>query len=536
MDRITRVLMCDDDDIWIDFCAEKLGKKGYIVEKAYEVEEALRMIRDSFYDIVFVDIKMKFGNSKEAGFMVCERATDYLPQAKVISVTAYDSPHYMGKSFREIRSYDYLAKTGDVNQDVRKMSSVIERILQEWQDAVGPNPFHAQSGKDPEYTIGDRRRVIDELSSGELAFLMSFFENAKDGQFSRFLVTGSWGTGKSVLLRHFRRLLQKKGYYASYYEIPGLVSHGYSPLDVAGELLIGIINGFPMKIDVFQRFFACISKMGIKLKLPALEGTIEWQKQQTGSVPRLFREGIKSILTDLEPRSDVVVILLDDLQKLNTYRDVAEALLSTFHESIFQSKPLVFGSSYRITGSEGSASASEISDLTNRFFAGCKVSLTNFTIDEMSMLARHTLVGTGVTFDDEVIREVYRYTDGHPFFTQLFFHHLHEQQFRGRVSTTVFPKALKAFVNEASPFFLNLLGPLREIEEQLLRFMATSEKGYHLKAIQHNFVDDEILDMVSEADSLCKDLTNRGILDRDSDGRYFIKDYILKEYFSQSQK
>ncbi len=534
METVIRVLIADDIEEWADECAEGLAKKGHVVETAYGVQEALNLIHSSSYNVIFIDIKMEYEDEQgvihdDGGFLIAQKAKDYLPQAIVVMVTAYDSRDYLVKSLRDIPAYDYLSKNENVEDDVQDLNQMIQSSLEKWKKSLAPNPFHAESGKDPEYTIGNRKNVEDEIGLGELAFLARCFETAMKDQLSRFIVVGDWGTGKSVLLRHFRRWVQKRGFFCSFYEIPPFLPSA-SPIDVAAEILIGILNGFPMEPSYFQKFISSISKLGLKLKLPNLEGAIEWEKGKTTSVNDIFTKGIQGILDDVERRSDVTTLLLDDFHHLAVLPQVTKTLLAVLGSSRFADKPVAFGVACRPLDIHETQSTDDFEDSVNRFFAGFKVPFSNFTRDEVVTLARHTLVNSGVNFADTVVEEVHKYTDGHPFLTQLLLHHLYENQFRGKVTEDIIRKSLHSFMGEASPYVRKLYGEVGDQERCILRLIARIEEGLPVKGIQHHLVTNNMTQLVVDVDTICSEFEERGILEKSSAGKYNIKHRIYREY------
>jgi CheY-like chemotaxis protein len=80
----TRVLVVDDS---ISFCKTMslfLGRRGYAVTIATDGQEAVALVKDSPFDIIFMDIMMPLMN----GVQACRIIKQIRPQAVVIMMTA----------------------------------------------------------------------------------------------------------------------------------------------------------------------------------------------------------------------------------------------------------------------------------------------------------------------------------------------------------------------------------------------------------------------------------------------------------------
>ena len=67
------------------------------------------------------------------------------------------------------------------------------------------NPFTARSGMDPKVFIG---------RDDEVAFFKQRLNNAFHGRFQHYVITGTWGIGKTVLLRQMKLVARIEGTWA----------------------------------------------------------------------------------------------------------------------------------------------------------------------------------------------------------------------------------------------------------------------------------------------------------------------------------
>ena len=108
---------------------------------------------------------------------------------------------------------------------------------------ITPNPFTPQSGWEPRY-FGGRET--------ELNFFQKVLKDSLIARANHIVVLGEWGTGKTSLLKQYKKIAQNNGYLASYCPIAEFDSN--SPLKNAINLISEeMIAGFPTD-ENFERF------------------------------------------------------------------------------------------------------------------------------------------------------------------------------------------------------------------------------------------------------------------------------------------
>jgi CheY-like chemotaxis protein len=533
MDKNFRILIADDDNRWADYCARKLCKyKDNIdIEVSYTVDDSLQKIEDHLYDLIFCDYKMEYQDAsgvphEDGGFRICGKSKNY-PQIKVIMVTAYGSSDLARTSLVDEKFDDYLEKAEDPEADVTRMRKFIAKLVESWDEqAIASNPFHAQLGQPPKHLIANRKESL----RSEMDFLADCIKFSEQNNLARFLLLGQWGMGKSCLLLHYKNYLQKRGYLCSYCKIPPEFSAD-SAMDAASALLINIIDGFPgIKRVSFSKFFESANKMGLKISAMGLGGNVEWERQQKKVVPyTLLAQGLNSLYEDLRNQTDIVAILLDDLQNLDAFPEVLNSLLHILSEPEFVKKPILLGASL-LTDPSGRIHLNiQNEQVVTRFFAGYKLSLTRFASAEIHELTLQTLGGTGVVFEENVINEIYNYTKGHPFAVQLLSHYLYESQISGVVKMESFKKAMQNSVLELSPFFQYLYGD-QTGEEKALIHMIANQETVGMKGLQHLLIENDMGHLIANASQICSRLLEKSIIKKDDSGVFQIADELFKEY------
>lgn len=106
-----RVLIVDDDALFIDSLSDILKEKGYEVVAAESGQEAFKKLEDIPFDVVLLDIKMPVMNGVEA-FKGIKKINPRIP---VIMVTAFSAEDLIKDALKE-GAYGVLSKPLDINK------------------------------------------------------------------------------------------------------------------------------------------------------------------------------------------------------------------------------------------------------------------------------------------------------------------------------------------------------------------------------------------------------------------------------------
>ena len=231
-----------------------------------------------------------------------------------------------------------------------------------------------------------------------------------------------------------------------------------TPREGAANLLLGIARGFPeVGIADLRGFIECIKSMGVGVKAFGLEVKFEWERSDVPT-HTLLREGLKNLLKDLRYRTDVIIILLDDLHNQIKLPGTFDYLFQVLSSEDLENESIVFGGALVTQEALTPQQGAELDKQLVRFFSGEMLNLSDFTFDQVRELAFQTLAGTGVTFEEEVIEMAYRYTIGHPYATQVLFNHLYRDQIGGFVGRELFEKSLRNSMMEMYPLLRSSTG------------------------------------------------------------------------------
>ncbi len=137
MPKQKRILLADDEAIFLKATSNVLRDNGYICDCATDSDSVLEMLKSNDYDLLISDIKMP-GNSDMELVSNISKIAETMP---VILVTAYPS---IDNAIRALKFhvYDYLLKPVDFGvlleriSDVLKKVNIHHKIIQEAQQSA----------------------------------------------------------------------------------------------------------------------------------------------------------------------------------------------------------------------------------------------------------------------------------------------------------------------------------------------------------------------------------------------------------------
>ena len=177
----TKILIVDDELIMRESLAGWLERDGHDVETADSGEAALGRLKETRYDILFLDIKME-GMS---GLEVLKQVKENDPDVAVVMITAYGSISSAIDAMKN-GAYDYLLKPFDPNE----LGVLIEKIA-EHQAQARENLFLKEQHKD----ITRFENMIGQSRAMQKVFQM--IQDVAPTE-STVLITGETGTGKGL--------------------------------------------------------------------------------------------------------------------------------------------------------------------------------------------------------------------------------------------------------------------------------------------------------------------------------------------------
>jgi DNA-binding response OmpR family regulator len=164
----SRILLADDEDIFLRPTALFLQKRGIICDCVHTVEEAAAALAKTNYDLLVIDINMP-GNTNLEFLRDRPQHSNFLP---VIVVTGYPTFHTAVESLR-LAVVDYQTKPLDLPNFLETIRSAIEkarvvRVMREARKGFGS--WLEQIGQMEKILLTPRRNAAEESrsASGEL--------------------------------------------------------------------------------------------------------------------------------------------------------------------------------------------------------------------------------------------------------------------------------------------------------------------------------------------------------------------------------
>ncbi len=104
-----KVLLVDDEPLFIDMYLAQLGAQGYVVDAVTDAASARARLAQGGYSVVVLDQKLEGSLKPDSGLELLTEISVLAPAVKVIVATAYASKEAIDRAFAA-GAYDYLEK------------------------------------------------------------------------------------------------------------------------------------------------------------------------------------------------------------------------------------------------------------------------------------------------------------------------------------------------------------------------------------------------------------------------------------------
>jgi two-component system response regulator RegA len=111
-----RVLLIDDDDVFVRVLARALGARGFVVGTAANRASALATVRELRPDYAVLDLKL----GEESGLALIPDLLQLQPELRILLLTGYASIATAVEAIKR-GAWDYLAKPVDADQVVQAL-------------------------------------------------------------------------------------------------------------------------------------------------------------------------------------------------------------------------------------------------------------------------------------------------------------------------------------------------------------------------------------------------------------------------------
>ncbi len=124
MNNIKRILIVDDDKEFCDTMTDILKAKGFVVESENSGYTAIARIKEKFFEVVLLDVKMPDINGEE----IYKKINEINPKIAVIVISAFPIDYSSTDVLKE-KAFAYLYKPVDVDEVVKWIESALKEDI-----------------------------------------------------------------------------------------------------------------------------------------------------------------------------------------------------------------------------------------------------------------------------------------------------------------------------------------------------------------------------------------------------------------------
>ena len=369
------------------------------------------------------------------------------------------------------------------------------------------NPFRKRTGILPSYFTG-RENELNELKK--------IYNSTKMGVPEHLILYGPKGIGKTSLLLKFQeKIANLDGVYSV--RIPLMEGNFEDIYSLIIEKCSDTLN-----INI-GHFWEKISSLGINI--PFIGGVSVSREIPKTSPAVAFEKILNVIYDELGSDNPVLILLFDDLQRIMG-NDETMKILSILQNALVELNLKGKNIMFVATGSE---------DIFNKI---------QDKLDSAVRIFEHYLIGPlsyrevcdainipaekqGVTFEEDVLKEIYDLSNGIPYYMQILAYSCFEENNDDDEVTMVeFKKASVYSLNIlAQREFKALFGKSTTEERKILCLMAESDETI----LSYSYIKDNA-NLNSEPSALLKNLVNKNMIIKPSRGKYKLKSNLFKLY------
>jgi CheY-like chemotaxis protein len=488
------------------------------IEESDTVPSALKKMQLESCEILVVDLRIPGSDGDEMGGLeLISESLKLDPLRPIIAITGYGSIELARKTLTQ-GVFDFIEKSESAVDD---LINAVQRALDFRHEKIvqSGNPFTPMTGIEPT-VFGGRAK--------ELEFFEKKLNRAIHTRFcEHFLVLGNWGIGKSTLLKEFKKICQSRGNLVTIAPLEPFQPSA-SLTDAARSILESILRGLPYPVERFKKVANYFDSIGFTILGTGLQFSRDTSKKDM-SPQALLHDTFLNLWQDLKDKTEVLVILLDDLDNLLSVPEIVMTLKSTLSmDSIMETK-ILFGISSTLDVWLKLTSIEKHHPLSRYFLS--RVELGPLKEDELTDTILKSLIRTGVSFSKNVVTQVYEYTKGHPFEMQVLCYHLFDSQISRRVDVDVWDKALQTAINDlGGAIFGHWFKQASNEERKVLRVIAEQEAPSSPKKI-HLLIEKNKIKIESQSvRKYLQRLVEKKLINKIDRGFYTIPDRMFQVY------
>ena len=369
------------------------------------------------------------------------------------------------------------------------------------------NHFRKRTGILPSYFTG-RENELNELKK--------IYNSTKMGVPEHLILYGPKGIGKTSLLLKFQeKIANLDGVYSV--RIPLMEGNFEDIYSLIIEKCSDTLN-----INI-GHFWEKISSLGINI--PFIGGVSVSREIPKTSPAVAFEKILNVIYDELGSDNPVLILLFDDLQRIMG-NDETMKILSILQNALVELNLKGKNIMFVATGSEDIFNKIQDKlDSAVRIFEPYLIEPLSYreVCDAINIPAEKQ----GVTFEEDVLKEIYDLSNGIPYYMQILAYSCFEENNDDDEVTMVeFKKASVYSLNIlAQREFKALFGKSTTEERKILCLMAESDETI----LSYSYIKDNA-NLNSEPSALLKNLVNKNMIIKPSRGKYKLKSNLFKLY------
>ena len=369
------------------------------------------------------------------------------------------------------------------------------------------NPFRKRTGILPSYFTG---------RDNELNELKKIYNSTKNGIPGHLILYGSKGIGKTSLLLKFQEEISDFDdlYSVRIPLIEGDFEDIYSLIiEKCSDTLNININHFWQKIN------------SLSINIPFIGGA-SFSREIPQTSPAVAFEKILNVIYDeLDSDNPVLILLFDDLQRIMG-NDETMKILSILQNALVELNLKGKNIMFVATGSEDIFNKIQDKlDSAVRIFEPYLIGPLSYS--EVCDAINIPIKEQNVTFEDDVLKEIYELSNGIPYYMQILAYNCFEQTNENNNVTMVEFKdaSLHSLNILAQREFKALFNKSTTEERKILCLMAESDETL----LSYSYIK-ENAHLNSEPSALLKSLINKNMIIKPARGKYKLKSNLFKLY------
>ena len=369
------------------------------------------------------------------------------------------------------------------------------------------NPFRKRTGILPSYFTG-RENELNELKET--------YNSTKHGVPGHLILYGPKGIGKTSLLLKFQKEISNLD---EVYPVRIPLMEGN--FDDIYSLIIEKCSD-TLNINI-SHFWEKINSLGINIPLI---GGLSFSREIPKTSPAVAFEKILNVIYDeLDSENPVLILLFDDLQRIMG-NDETMKILSILQNALVELNLKGKNIMFVATGSEDIFyKIQDKLDSAVRIFEPYLIGPLSY--EELCKAINVPIKEQNISFDEEVLQEIYELSSGIPYYMQILAYNCFEETNKdNKVTMAEFKRASIHSLNIlAQREFKVLFNKSTTEERKILCLMAESDETL----LSYTYIKDNA-NMNSEPSALLKSLVNKNMIIKPSRGKYQLKNNLFKLY------